>query len=135
MSLSQLTLAELQGEIQRRVTKLRDERELLLRRLEEIDAQLAQFELQAASDPNEGGIGRRSATTRRANARPLRVILIDVFRDAGRPLTTREAADASLAKGYTSTSRNFTNTVYVTLHKDEQFARSDDGTWVLHTST
>ena len=139
MSVGQLTLSELHQELLRRIRKLQDERTALVERIQAIDEELGSLpnveKPDALPDAPEPGSRRgrtrqsRAASTRKLNKRPLHEVLTEVLGPA--PLTTREAADASIEAGYITSSRNFPNTVYVTLHKDDRFTKTDDGKWTL----
>ncbi len=141
LSVGQLSLTELHQELLRRVEKLQEDRQELVGRIAAIDLELSALPgvqpgstIGAAPTPgSEGGTRQsRAAETRRANPRPLREVLMTVLDDG--TLTTREAADAVLATGYQTSSRNFPNTVYVVLHKEENFTRTDQGKWMVQTS-
>ena len=132
LSVGQLTLVELQEELERRVRNLKCKRLELVEQIEEIDRQLTTVGLEEGeSIPAPPPVnGESSSETRRRprNKMPLRVLLAELL-DSG-PMTTRELADAALASGYLTTSKNFVNNVGVALHADERFVR-EDGQWVL----
>ena len=48
-------------------------------------------------------------------------------------MTTREAAEAVLAIGYQTTSKNFANNVATALHADHRFVKRD-GRWTIDES-
>lgn len=132
LSVGQLTLNELREELERRVRNLKAKREEFIAQIEEIDRQLLAVGLEEGGSippppPINGDSG--SETRRRPrNKTPLRVLLAELL-DSG-PMTTRELADAALASGYLTTSKNFVNNVGVALHADERFMRKD-GQWVV----
>ena len=52
----------------------------------------------------------------------------------GAPQSTREIAEALMARGITTRSRNFVSTVYATLTHAGQFTRTSDGRWTLRAA-
>jgi hypothetical protein len=133
MTIGQLTIGELQQELRRRVEGLQAKRAELMEQLQSVEQQLRSVEAMgiAAADgqgyrPSGGaGTGRK----RLANAVPLKELLVRVLDERGQ-LTTREAADTVLERGYATTSRNFTNNVNVALNADDRFLRVN-GKWAL----
>jgi len=138
--ISQLSIHELQHELQRRIKKLEEKREEHLQRAAEIEDELRSLGVIIDVD----GRGKKKVTrktgrglakasrpgssvktlaweTRRANRQPLVEVLTQVLN--GYALTTREAADAVLGAGYVTQSKNFANSVGVALYKDERFVK------------
>jgi hypothetical protein len=124
---------ELQHELQRRIANLKKDREKLIDELHSIDIQLETLGV----DPGTATPVRapsaaptsKPARTRPTNERPLIEVLHDVVRDQS-ALTTREAAEAAIARGYQTTSKTFVNIVNTAMNKDPRFVRAD-GRWVV----
>ncbi len=131
LSVGQLSLTELHHELKRRVNDLQQQKQDLQERIAKIDAELAALGPIGAAE-NAGARGamrpRRSSGVRGINEAPLKVVLTRVLED--KALTTRECADAVLEAGYVSNSRNFANTVGVSLHREPRFQKVD-GKWSL----
>src|SRR5690242_10884834 len=51
------------------------------------------------------------------------------IKEVGEPRETREIADALLARGFETKSKNFVATVYATLTNSKQFRRTKDDRW------
>jgi hypothetical protein len=141
LSVSQLSVAELYSELQRRVDNLLAQRAHLLEQLEMIDGELSKVQ------SVHGGTDRRPVNAtptpprsktpatnghlprkRLANDRPLKDILVEILAD--RPRSKKEVAEAALAAGYQTTSKNFSNNVGVVLYGDDRFT-AVDGVWRL----
>jgi hypothetical protein len=81
-------------------------------------------------------ISKAAATTngKRAKVRgaqaPLREVLIDVVR-ASQPATATQITRNTLATGYATNAKHFTQVVYMALKKGAEFKRNADGTWSL----
>lgn len=127
LSVGQLTLTELHHELQRRINELQEQKRELHERIEKIDRELAALGPIGAPGA-EGEPAPKRGGARSINEAPLKVVLTRVLQ--GRSLTTRECADAVLETGYISHSRNFANTVGVSLHREPRFVKTD-GKWSL----
>ncbi|NNE43380.1 MAG: hypothetical protein HKN12_04160 [Gemmatimonadetes bacterium] len=128
LSVSQLTLNELQAELGRRVQNLQKQREELLAKLDEVDRELENVGLVVAAPGTDRSNGNGRAPRRRKpqNDRPLREYLIEILGDG--PRTLKDVSEAVLEAGYQTTSQKFSNNVNVVLHKDEMFTK-EDGMW------
>lgn len=133
LTVGQLTIGELQQELRRRVEGLQAKRAELVEQLQSVEQQLRSVEAMGIAAADGSGYrpsnGARTGRKRLANAVPLKELLVQILHERG-ALTTREAADTVLERGYATTSRNFTNNVNVALNADDRFIRAD-GKWIL----
>ena len=130
LSVSQLSLQELHQELRRRVTNLQKQREELVEKIESIDRELEAIGAIKGSAIRGGAAdGRIDGRQRRAkNKAPLAQVLVEVLKQG--PPTRKEAAEAAIAAGYLSESKNFSNSVGVVLHRGKQFVKKG-GKWRL----
>ena len=135
LTVSQLSLQELQQELKRRIQGLLSERSKLVDRLESLDQELRELGVQASSSKPEPNGAKRTSSTLRArratNDRPLIEVLHTVVGGQG-PMTTGEAAKAALATGYNTHSRTFPSAVSGALARDDRFNKKG-GKWILVT--
>ena len=134
----------MQHELQRRIRKLEDKRDEHLQRAGEIEDELRSLHVivdvgrtakkktrrsSPKAERQATSADKRSAwETRKANKQPLVEILDSVIN--GTTMTTRELADAALQAGYVTQSKNFANSVGVTLYKDDRFSKKDGKWWL-----
>lgn len=133
LSVNQLSLAELHAEFQRRVQNLIEQREELRHKIEIIERELVALGSIGESAIQDNGEAAPRRRRRRVNAVSLTALLADVLEQ--KPLTTREAAEAALERGYVTTSRNFRNNVSVALNRDRRFTKEEDGRWAVVHAT
>ncbi len=135
LTVSQLSLQELQQELKRRIQGLLSERSKLVDRLESLDQELSELGVQVSSSKSGPNGATRTSSTSRArratNDRPLIEVLHTVVGGKG-PMTTGEAAKAALATGYNTHSRTFPSAVSGALARDKRFAKQG-GKWILVT--
>jgi len=133
LTVSQLSLQELQQELKRRIQGLLSERSKLVDRLASLDHELHELGVQASSSPSAPNGAARTSSTSRArratNDRPLIEVLHNVVGGQG-PMTTGEAAKAVLASGYNTHSRTFPSAVSGALARDNRFTKNG-GKWIL----
>jgi hypothetical protein len=118
----------------------------LNRHKEELQAQLRQIEAEIASvsggDPAAEAAPRRNAAKRApAKAGPpaagkstrprLRTVLIKALRQSRKPRTARELAEQLLADGYPTDSKDFVNTVQVSLTRIPGVEHAPEGGYRL----
>jgi hypothetical protein len=127
LSVNQLTLTELHQEIQRRVNRLLAERTELRARLVEIDRDLAAIGGERTAGAGTPGPARRGG--RRGGQPSLREVLARILHE--QPRTTAEAADAAVAAGYKTESKNFRNSVSVVLNREDCFFKKDNRWYVI----
>ena len=127
LSVNQLSLQELQQELQRRVKNLQEQKQELLDKIDEINRELDAIGTMGGVE-SPGETNGREPGRRPRNAVPLADLLASVLME--KPLSTREASEAALEAGYRTTSRNFVNSVGVALHRDERFVKQD-GKWTV----
>lgn len=86
-----------------------------LKEMEQLETMEAQFRLyrSEATQPDGSWLGMRLGEALRR-----------LLKDFGRPMTSRELADAVREKGLPSKSKDLVNTVYVTLHKQMRLDKS-----------
>lgn len=137
LTVSQLSLQELQQELKRRIQGLLSERSKLVDRLESLDQELSELGVQASSSQSGPNGARRTSSTSRArratNDRPLIEVLHTVVGGQG-PMTTGEAAKAALATGYNTHSRTFPSAVSGALARDKRFTKQG-GKWIIVTGS
>ncbi len=94
------------------LTRLEKKRRELQKELEEVDREIGKI---------GGGPGNaRRPNGRAQNDKSLPQTLVEVLRNAGRPMKVREIADAVLATGYRSNSDNFRAIINQTLIKERK---------------
>jgi septal ring factor EnvC (AmiA/AmiB activator) len=117
-SLENLSVSELQAELQRRrrgVAKLERRREKLVNELADINAQISDL----------GGSLGSTPTGRARNSMTLPDALHQVL--SGTTMSVTEAADAVRAAGYQSSAANFRTMVNQALLKDKRFKKVSRG--------
>jgi len=134
LSVGQLSLAELHQEVLRRVRVLQERKTDLLKELERVEAELGAIGDLSSSAAGSAGPaptsrGAAGARSRRLNKMSLRDLLVRLL--DGKAMSTRESAEAALAAGYVTSSRNFVNSVGVAMNGDARFKRDADGKWCL----
>ena len=121
---SDLTITQLEELLEVRRTslvKLDRERQKLLKRLEALDAEIAEL----------GGDGRRGGSRVR-NAMSLNETMVQVLTaQGGGPMKVADVADAVRATGYKTNSANFRGIVNQTLIKDKRFVSPVRGSYQL----
>jgi hypothetical protein len=126
------TLARRIAEQEAQLERLRQEHEArekqlggLMQRKQDLQAQLAEVEAEIRA-LTRGGKGQRVSVAngphpgrgrggRRGNRLPLRELVLELLRKNNRPMAAREVAEQALAAGYRTTSKDFTNVVWVAL--------------------
>jgi hypothetical protein len=106
------------------LTALRAAREQRRQELAKLDAAIRQVEALLGREPG-APTNARFAGMKIAEAAAL------LIKEQGKPLTTRALAETLLEGGLTSTSKNFTMTVYSILNENKKFYRTQDGMWDL----
>ena len=111
LSVGQLTISELQRELQRRVAGLQQQREVLMGQMAEIDRQLA--EIGALANGAAGGALVDAAAVagvvgRKRMSAEEYVEAVQHSLEPGEDYTTTELADALLAKGYNAKKNTLT---------------------------
>jgi hypothetical protein len=125
---SDLSISELENILHQRrasLTKLERERAKLVKKLDELDAEISGL----------GGSARGGRGGRVKNAKSLTQTMIEVLSDKnGGPMKVADIVDAVLAKGYKTNSDNFRGIVNQTLIKEKQFVSSSRGAYQLKKS-
>ena len=131
-NLTRLSTVDLQAEIERRqrqLPALMDQRKRLIAELSRVESQIEAL--------GAGGVGRR----RRAG-RPVRVgrrarnkvalgdMLVGILK-RDEPMKVSDIVDQVVARGYQTTSANFSTIVNQTLIKDERFKQASRGHYLL----
>ena len=130
--LANVSVEDLKKEISRRQRKL----PTLIAARDALNCQIA--ELEGLGDVKPTAIGRRKAGRRKAvrkGVKPARKgslssTLVEALKAKGK-VTVSEAADAALAAGYKSKSKDFRNIVSMMLSKDKRFKRVGRGVYRL----
>ena len=131
-TLMKVSLEDLKKEIGRRQGKL----PMLIAARDTFNRLIAELEGLGGVKPT--AVGRRKAGRRKAarkGVKPARKgslssTLVEVLKAKGK-LTVAQAADATLAAGYKSKSKDFQNIVGMTLSKDKRFKRVRRGVYAL----
>ncbi len=121
MSLSQIeqVLRNRQGEVE----SLRKKRDKLTMQLKEIDDQIASL-------VGSGDLEKRGARAR--NEKSLNEHIQEILKKYKKGLSLSELADAVIAAGYHSNSKNFKNVLYQNLYGADNIARDENsGKYVL----
>jgi hypothetical protein len=112
------------SDIENAITNLENQKQIKLVEIQKLDAAIVQLkallgDIEPGHAPREmeyRGLGIADAAKRWIS-------------EVGGPRTTREIADAILARGLQTTSKNYTATVYAVLAASKDFHRTKDGTW------
>ena len=130
--LAKVSVEDLKKEILRRhgiLAKLIAARDALDRRIAELDGLgLAKPAAAARRKPGRKKAGRKAMKPARAGSLSSR--LAEVLKAKGK-CTVAEAAEAALAAGYKSKSKDFANIVSMALSKDKRFRRVRRGVYAL----
>lgn len=141
LMVGQMSIGELQVEIERRVQNLRSERADLEQRIAEIDAQLESVAASAGAAMPDGAApstairpkrtgtdGRRGPRAR--NERPLWQYLVEALEDRS-PQSPKELAERIESIGYESNAQDLSRTITATLSSRDEFERVARGQWGL----
>ena len=132
VKLAKVSVEDLKKEIGRRQRKL----PALIAARDALNCQIAELEALGAAKPKarrRRKAGRRKAArrvVRRARAGSLSSTLAEALKAKGK-WTVAEAAEAALAAGYKSKSKDFGNIVSMLLSKDKRFRRVRRGIYAL----
>jgi len=111
---------------QRRLPTLRNKHQKLARKLEAIEAQIAQL------GGDTGGRGRGITGRKRPkNDQPLAEVLVALLKKKGKQMKVSEIAQGALASGYKTNAANFSTIVNQTLIKDKRFKSVERGYYAL----
>jgi uncharacterized coiled-coil protein SlyX len=130
-TLAKMTIRQLETEIARRQKKLprlQKQRADFVKKLEDIDKQIADLNGGNVKKPPKKKPGQKNR--RMKNKQSLADTLIKVLKGKG-GLTVREAAEAVLASGYKSASKTFNLIVNQMLNKNPKFQKVARGIYAL----
>jgi len=127
-----MNLAQLEKLVQARrseVDKLNRQRAKVQRKLDAIDARIA--DLSGGAAGGGGGGPRRGPGSRVRNDISLQDLIHQILSKAGAPMGVGDIADKAKASGYRSNSANFRGIVNQTLIKDKRFVSASRGMYKL----
>ena len=131
-----LSIAELEQALEavkQHVARLRKERDQLGKRAEKLDEQIAKLRgagvaalraQAAAPEATEPETKRRKLPK---NKMPLKEAIVAVLSGSPEAMTAKEIADAVLASGYQSGSKDFLRAIWGTIYDDERIERPERG--------
>ncbi|MEZ0263628.1 MAG: hypothetical protein ACAI43_02785 [Phycisphaerae bacterium] len=128
-----MNLAQLEKLVQARrseVDKLNRQRAKVQRKLDAIDARIADLSGGAAGGGGGGG-PRRGPGSRVRNDISLQDLIHQILSKAGAPMGVGDIADKAKASGYRSNSANFRGIVNQTLIKDKRFVSASRGMYKI----
>lgn len=118
MKTASLSVADLEKILDERKAALQDlgqRRDVAQKALDDIDKQIQEL----MGDGRSLGMGRRRRR-RPKNEQSLRAVVLEVLQKHKAGLTLTDLANAVLATGYKSTSRNFKNVLYQCLYNTDK---------------
>lgn len=118
---SSLSLADLENLIGDRQTKI----EGLLKKRDELQAEVDSLDYQIQDFLTTGGVGRRMGRKRPKNEAPLRTVMMGILGKNKKGLSLHNLAEQIKATGYKSHSHNFKNVVYQCLYNTKGVIHDD----------
>ena len=117
----EMSLAELEQLMNAKKSQI----DTLLRKKERIQEQLDEVDRQIA-DISGGMAGYGGIGSRPRNAKSLHTTVIELLKKSKKGMALSELADAVMATGYKSTSKNFKNVLYQCLYNASDITHDDD---------